>query len=336
MKLRIDSIECGKLIIKVLTTNTTSVTLQNDEKFFGKVKQPGAVAAKTCAEHGLAMSLHVFDDDGSHLYLFDTGGMMNTIIENSKAFDLNLNNVEKLILSHGHYDHFGGMESVIPLLRKGAEIILNSKCFIPNQNIRTKSGEEIPAEELPDALEKYEKEGNLLINRRLPIFDKEKYLNLIEQYGVKLSEISEPLTLHKGIITSGEIELFEPAECTKGFYLVNENDRLTKHTFRDEISIYLNIKDKGLVVLTGCGHCGLINTIKHGQKLTGIDRIYAIIGGLHQERKKSEELQKTIEYIEKLNPDIVCGMHCTGFEFNKLMSRHPSHTQGIVGTEFHL
>ena len=334
--MRIESIESGKIVIKVLTTNTTSVTLQSNERFNGKVKQPGAIAAKTCAEHGLAMSIHIFDDDKSHIYLFDTGGKMGTIIKNSEAFNFNLADVEKLVLSHGHYDHFGSMKSVIPLFRKGTEIILNSKCFIPNQNIRTKSGEEIPAEQLPSAIEKYKEEGKLLGNRMLPLFNKEKHLNLAKQYGIKILETSTPIILHKGIITSGEIELFNPEECTKGFYLVDEGEKYTKHTFRDENSIYINIKDKGLVILTGCGHCGLINTIKHAQKLTGINNIYAVIGGLHQERKKSEELEKTIESLQEINPEIVCGMHCTGFEFNKLLSKYPSHTLGIVGTEFHL
>ena len=127
-----------------------------------------------------------------------------------------------------------------------------------------------------------------------------------------------------------------PEEISKGFYLVKSRKEYEKHTFRDETSIILNIKDKGLVILTGCGHMGVKNTIEYAQKLTGIDKIYAIIGGLHQERKRADELENMVEYIEKLNPDIVCGMHCTGFEFSKLMSRHSSFTQGIVGTEFHL
>ncbi|MFW9882670.1 MAG: MBL fold metallo-hydrolase, partial [Candidatus Thorarchaeota archaeon] len=102
------------------------------------------------------------------------------------------------------------------------------------------------------------------------------------------------------------------------------------------ISIYINVKDKGLVVITGCGHTGIVNTIKHGQKLTGIDKIYAIIGGFHKEWEKTKDIEESIRFIESLNPEITCGMHCTGFEFNKIMSRHPSHTFGIVGTEFHL
>lgn len=91
-----------------------------------------------------------------------------------------------------------------------------------------------------------------------------------------------------------------------------------------------------MVALTGCGHCGIINTIKHGQKLTGVDKIYAVIGGFHEEWNPIEKIEQKIKYFEDINPEIICGMHCTGFNFNNLMSKHPAHTLGMVGTEFHL
>jgi len=119
-------------------------------------------------------------------------------------------------------------------------------------------------------------------------------------------------------------------------YIMKNRKEFENHNFRDETSIYFNIKDKGLVVLTGCGHCGIVNTIKHGQNLTGIDKIYAVIGGFHEEWNPIEKIQEKVKYFEDINPEIICGMHCTGFNFNRLMSNHPSHTLGMVGTEFHL
>ena len=98
----------------------------------------------------------------------------------------------------------------------------------------------------------------------------------------------------------------------------------------------LTITLAALVVLTGCGHCGIMNTIKHAQKLTGINKIYAVIGGFHEEWNPTEIIEKKVQYFEEINPEIICGMHCTGFEFNKLMAQHPSHTLGVTGTEFNL
>ncbi|MFX1277424.1 MAG: hypothetical protein ACFFAT_20590, partial [Promethearchaeota archaeon] len=169
-----------------------------------------------------------------------------------------------------------------------------------------------------------------------PSLNKKMIDNLAEQNNLKIIETKDPIKLSSGIVTSGEIEIFDENELTKGIYLMKSRKEFAKNTFRDEISLYINVKDDGLVVITGCGHAGIVNTIKHGQKLTGINKIYAVIGGFHKEWEKTEDIEESVRFIESLNPVITCGMHCTGFKFNKIMSRHPSHTIGIVGTEFHL
>ena len=332
----IGTIEKGKVIITILTANRVSITLNTEDRFNGEVIQPGPKGLRTTAEHGLAMSIQISDDEGNHTFLLDTGGPMETIIKNSEALKVDLSEVEKVIISHGHFDHFGGLKEVIAILKEGAEIILNPIGFIPNQNIKTKSGKEVPAEEMPDALKVLQKEGDLISNRKLPVFSRDVYINLANERNVKIIETNEPIKLCKGIITSGEIDLSDNNEVSKGFYLVKGRKNFEKHTFRDETSIYINIEGKGLVILTGCGHVGIQNTVKHAQKLTGINQVHAIIGGLHQEGKSDIELEEIVKYIEVLNPKITCGMHCTGFNFNKLISRHPSHTEGIVGTEFNL
>jgi 7,8-dihydropterin-6-yl-methyl-4-(beta-D-ribofuranosyl)aminobenzene 5'-phosphate synthase len=332
----LESIESGKITIKVLSTNEASMTLLTKDKFKGKIIQPESSANRASGEHGLAMSIEIKDNNENHLFLLDTGGLNQTIIENSKQLGVNLNNVEKLILSHGHFDHFGGLTGVMPLLKEGTEFILNTKCFDQNYIAITKSGEVIPAEELGVKLKELEKEGKLKLNRKLPLFSRDLVTNTANQYKIKIVETNKPVNLYKGITTSGEIELFDFDEITKGFYIQKSRKDFEKNTFRDETSIYINIKDKGLVILTGCGHTGIINTIKHGQKLTGINKIYAVIGGFHEEWNPSESIEKKVEYLEQLHPEIICGMHCTGFEFNKLMSRHPAHTLGVVGTEFRL
>ncbi|MEX2682196.1 MAG: hypothetical protein Q6373_011380 [Candidatus Sigynarchaeota archaeon] len=88
-------------------------------------------------------------------------------------------------------------------------------------------------------------------------------------------------------------------------------------------------------VLTGCGHAGIVNTICHGQKLAGIDRVHAVIGGFHEEIKKDADIERTIQALKNFEPAIVCGMHCTGLLFNAKMLGSAAHVQGVVGTEFH-
>jgi len=331
-----EGIESGKIALKVLTTNEISLTISTQDKFKGKVIQPEALANRAMGEHGFAMSIKIKDDNENHLFLIDTGGITQAILKNSNTLRINLNEVEKLILTHGHFDHYGSLTQVIPLLKEGTEFILSPNCFLQNHLVVTKSGKEIPAEEVGTNLRNLEKEGKIRRKAKLPILNKTQISNLVNDYKIKMIETNDPVKLYKGITTSGQIELFDKNEVTKGFYIEKSKREFEKNYFRDETSIYINVKDKGLVVITGCGHCGIINTIKHGQKLTGIEKIYAVIGGFHEEWNPVEEVEKKVEFIEDLNPEIICGMHCTGFNFNRLIARHPSHTLGIVGTEFHL
>jgi len=331
-----NGIEEGNIVIKVVTCNTTSITLVTDKRFAGKVLQPDVKATRALAEHGLAMSIRITTNDTSHHILLDTGGLNGTFMKNGENLKMGLDDVEKIILSHGHFDHFGGLMDLIPKLKAGAEIYLNPICFEQNQVVFTAEGIEIPAEELGPNLRKLEKEGKILRTAKLPTLNKEKIFNLADQHNIKIIETNKSEKLYNGVITSGEIEIFNEEEVTKGIYLVKSRKELENHTFRDETSLYINVKDKGLIILTGCAHTGIINTIKHGQKLTGIEKIYAIIGGLHKEYESNENIKESVEFIENLNPEVTCGMHCTGFRFNTVMMRHPSHTLGIVGTEFHL
>jgi 7,8-dihydropterin-6-yl-methyl-4-(beta-D-ribofuranosyl)aminobenzene 5'-phosphate synthase len=115
-----DGIEGGNLKIKILTNNTVDLTLLTEEKFSGKVIQPGADAVRTMGEHGLAMSIEVKNENLTHHYLLDAGNVTGTILENTRVFKLKLNDIEKLVLTHGHFDHFGALIRIIPELKKDA------------------------------------------------------------------------------------------------------------------------------------------------------------------------------------------------------------------------
>jgi len=329
-------IESGNLTIKVLTTNTASMTLLTEEKFGGKVIQPEATANRVVGEHGLSMTIEIQDGDESLLFLMDAGGLAQAIIPNSKQLGVDLNEVKKLILTHGHLDHWGGLSAVMPLLKEESELILNPLAFEQNYIAMPKMGGEIPAEELGLNLKKLAKEEKFKINKKLPQLNKGMISKLAEEHKIKITQTKEPIELYPGIITSGEIELFDKDEVTKSFYIQRGRKEFQKHDFRDETAIYINVKDKGLVVLTGCGYCGIVNIIDHGKKLTGIHEIYAVIGGFHEEWNPIEKVKKKVEYFKECDPEVICGMHCTGFMFNKLMSDHPAHTLGVTGTEFHL
>jgi 7,8-dihydropterin-6-yl-methyl-4-(beta-D-ribofuranosyl)aminobenzene 5'-phosphate synthase len=331
-----ENLDPGSIKLKVLSTNDISITLLTEEKFKGKVIQPEAAANRLVGEHGFSMSIEINDGQEDHLFLLDTGGLTQSIIENGKQLGMQFDKVEKLILSHGHFDHFGGFGSVLPLLKEGTELLINENCYKQYYAALLRNGDEISPEAMGSALRDLQKEGKLKINKKLPALSKNLVQNLAEQHNLKINDALGPIRLCKGAYTSGEIEIFDKADVTKGMYIQHGKNVYEKDYFRHERSIYINVRDKGLVVITGCGHCGLVNTIKHGQKMMNIDKIYAVIGGFHEEWNAENVIEKKVKLLEDLNPDIVCGMHCTGFNFNKLAAHLPSHTLGVVGTEFNL
>ena len=161
---------------------------------------------------------------------------------------------------------------------------------------------------------------------------------LIQNNSQNLIETRTPFVLMPGVWTSGEIEVLDKRELTENLFRQSDSANFEEETFRDEIAIYINVKNKGLVVLTGCGHTGIINIIKHGQKLCGLNKIYAVIGGFHLNWCSEEHMNRVLSFFRELNPTVISGVHCTGFAFNaKLFSVLPKNASlAVVGTTFNL
>ncbi len=331
-----DGIESGNLSIKILTVNESSLTLLADPRFVGRIVQPGAAAASFLGEHGLAAYVEVKSGDGKTAILFDTGGLNASILHNLSRMNLKLDDVAKVVISHGHFDHTGSIPKVIPELAPNCELLIHPVAYVQNHAVITKSGEDVPLDDFTKNIRELKKAGQIANETKLPQLNKELIQKLAAERGVKLIETTQPVKICPGCTTSGEIEVVDKGEVTPGFYLVKSKTVTEKHTFRDEITLYFNVKSKGLVVLTGCGHTGIINTIKHGQKITGINKVYAVIGGFHFEMSQGAFIDKEIQALKAFNPEILCGMHCTGLAFNAKMIGQPAHVQGVVGTEFRL
>jgi 7,8-dihydropterin-6-yl-methyl-4-(beta-D-ribofuranosyl)aminobenzene 5'-phosphate synthase len=128
---------------------------------------------------------------------------------------------------------------------------------------------------------------------------------------------------------------FEKAGTPKS--LAHRQGKEFKRDFlQDDQSIVINVKDKGLVVLTGCAHAGVVNTVNYAREISGVDRVWAILGGFHLGRAKEEEIERTIDAITALNPMVISPSHCTGFPaIARFASRMPeAFVLGVVGTKF--
>jgi 7,8-dihydropterin-6-yl-methyl-4-(beta-D-ribofuranosyl)aminobenzene 5'-phosphate synthase len=320
-----------KVTITILSNNTTDITLQTDPRFKGKVEQPGLSTIAAIAEHALSLGIEV---NGMNI-LYDFGGLGFAILKNLQIFNMKPESFQKAVLSHGHLDHFGTLPKLLPMMGPGKEIIVDPDIYKQKIGFLGETGEYADINTLNENFRAYKKAKKI---HEFPGLKKSTLESLTTQNQQKLIETQVPVQLTPGIWTSGEIELFDESELTSNLFLKIDKTTFERETFRDEIAIYIKVKDKGLVVLTGCGHAGIMNTIKNGQKISGIDDIYAVIGGFHLNWSTEEHIDKVVDYFNDIKPAVICGMHCTGFNFNaKLHTKMSENTTiGVVGTKFHL
>ena len=125
------------------------------------------------------MMIKIVDGEQTQNILIDTGGLAGTVIENCKQFDINLSEVDKMILSHGHFDHFGSLTKVIPLLKEGCEFYLNPLCYEQFFIAVKKSGELVPADKLAAVLK--EEKDKFAISTKLPALNKNMITNLANE-----------------------------------------------------------------------------------------------------------------------------------------------------------
>jgi 7,8-dihydropterin-6-yl-methyl-4-(beta-D-ribofuranosyl)aminobenzene 5'-phosphate synthase len=137
----------------------------------------------------------------------------------------------------------------------------------------------------------------------------------IEALGlVKILEIKDPTPIVSGAYLTGRIEKVTDYEKVDPGRWVKKGDNLEPETFIGEQSLVLNLKGKGLIVFTGCAHVGVVNTVKHAQKITGVTNVHAIMGGFHLTGAKEELIRRTVADVKAIAPHYIVPMHCTGFE----------------------
>jgi 7,8-dihydropterin-6-yl-methyl-4-(beta-D-ribofuranosyl)aminobenzene 5'-phosphate synthase len=240
------------------------------------------------AEHGLACHVETVVDGRSHSLLFDFGRTFPAVSTNIDALKIDFEKLEALALSHGHQDHCGGLLE-----------ILKSRRDKISKGIPLYVGEDAFAERGA---------GKRVVHR--PPKQEE-----IEGLGfVKIVEIKDPTPIVSGAYLTGRIEKVTDYEKVDPGRWVKKGDNLEPETFIGEQSVVLNAKGRGLVVLSGCAHVGIVNTVKHAQEITGVRKVHAIMGGFHLTGAKEELIRRTVADIKAMAPDYIVPMHCTGFE----------------------
>lgn len=246
----------------------------------------GRLPKPLLAAHGLALLLTVTHDGGQSRILMDTGNSPLSFFNNLEAMGHGLEEVDAIFISHGHPDHYGALLEVLQRRGPGLPVYLHPDCYFPKLLItpRGRVG--------PYALER------------------EK----LAAAGAQLQENREPALLRDLALLTGTVAATTPYEKPlPGFKrLVQGNEE--PDPFTDEQALVLNVAGKGLVVIGGCCHPGIINMTRYAQKLTGVSKIAAIIGGFHLTAGGDDLINGTINGLKELNPGLVLAGHCTGFK----------------------
>ena len=244
------------------------------------------------AKHGLSLLVEVEMEDSKQLTLMmDTGPSADITLSNMRSMTINPREIDLIILSHGHYDHTGGLLGVLREVGRQTPVIVHPRAFNPKLKLKPS----IKFIGSPYRLSGVERAGGVVLCAR------------------------NSVALAEGISTSGEIERGTTFEGVKGFWTV-DNGLFMKDDMVDDQALLIRIQDKGLGVITGCAHAGIINTIRHAQKVMDIDKVYAVVGGLHLAQANSERVETTIRELTSLNPTMICPCHCTGFKATKQLA----------------
>lgn len=229
------------------------------------------------AEHGAAFLVEIDE----RRILLDTG-QSGVVVENLALLGTHPAELDMIVLSHGHYDHAGGLEAVLRLARADVEVVMHARAW-GARYVHARSGRKPIG--IPGTRE------------------------ALRGLGGRWDERETPRRITENLWWSGSVPRvsgFEGGDPR----LVDAADR--PDAIPDDSSLFCR-GPKGLVVISGCAHAGLVNTVLHGFAVTGLDRLQGWIGGTHLGPASADQQEQTIARLRDWNPDFVAANHCTGF-----------------------
>lgn len=241
------------------------------------------------AEWGLSM---LVEADGMKI-LFDTGAGI-AAVHNAQLMGIDLTTVDRIVLSHGHRDHTGGLREMLLRMRKEVEVIAHPDIWASKYT------------RLGDRPEHY---SGIPFRREL-----------LESLGALFNLSRKPMKLSGHIMTTGEIPMLTDYEEVDSGLFDKKADEMLPDKLADDLALIIDT-EFGLVVILGCAHRGIVNTLKHAQKLAGKELIYAAIGGMHLINTPRERWERTAAELKQMGVQYLGASHCTGFNASAYLAR---------------
>lgn len=267
------------------------------------------------AEPGFSALVRIRKAERERTLLFDTGVSPHGMVENMRRLGISPGEVEVIVLSHGHWDHVTGMEGLVSVLGRAALPVMIHPEFWSRRRIRFAGLE--PAELPATSRSALEGMGFQIVEERQPSF-------LLDNSALVTGEVDRTTDFETGF---------------RGHEALQRGKWRPDPLILDDQALIVRVRGKGLVVLSGCGHAGIVNTVRYAQKLTGEQRVAAIIGGFHLSGPMFEPIiEPTIQALGDVAPSLLVPAHCTGFRaVHRLAEQFPqAFVQCAVGTTIEL
>jgi 7,8-dihydropterin-6-yl-methyl-4-(beta-D-ribofuranosyl)aminobenzene 5'-phosphate synthase len=240
-------------------------------------------------QHGVSFLLEGAKGSDVMRILVDVGQNSQALLNNMKLMNISPSIIDAVVLTHCHYDHTQGIARMLQEIgRRDIQVIAHRDIF-----------------RLNFVTEPYLRHVGIM-----PGDSRDE----IEKAGGSLLLTKDPVKLMSGITTTGEVKRQTDFEQVGIALKTLEGGEVVDDQMLDDISVVANVSGKGLVIVTGCSHAGIVNIAKHAIELTGCEKIEGIIGGLHLIDAPDARIKRTVEGLSKLNPEWICAGHCTGFK----------------------
>ncbi len=240
-------------------------------------------------QHGVSCLVEGVNQGDTKRILVDVGQNSDALLGNMRTMGISPSIIDTIVLTHCHYDHTRGIARLLGKIgKKGVPLIAHPSIFRPHF-----------------ATQPYPRQVGIM-----PGDSREK----IATAGGSLSLSRDPLLIMPGIMTTGEVTRETDFEEARIGLKTIENGMVVDDLIVDDISVVANVRDKGLVIITGCSHAGIINIAKQAIAVSGGSKIEAIIGGLHLVEAADSVIKRTVAELSKLNVAWISAGHCTGFK----------------------
>jgi 7,8-dihydropterin-6-yl-methyl-4-(beta-D-ribofuranosyl)aminobenzene 5'-phosphate synthase len=279
------------------------------------VMEDGRALDALLAEHGFSVLVTVTKAGREHRFLFDAGASPDGAVENMRRLGVDPGSIEAIVCSHGHFDHTAGLDGLIRVLGRVNMPVLIHPHFWRRRRI--------------------------VVPGRHPLEIPTTSRRALREAGFEIIEEQQPSFLFDGsVLVTGEVPRvtgYEPGFPPQQAWL--DQHWQADPLVLDEQGLIINVAGKGLVVITGCGHAGVVNIARYAQRLTGGQPLYALLGGFHLGGPLFEPLiPRVLTDLAAMNPGVLVPAHCTGWRAQHAMSaRFPdAFVPNAVGTSFYL